>query len=251
MATVSNRTGLGWGTRLLLSLALILAGAAGAAWALARYDAAARFLGVSAGAGIGERRSSRRLTDARAGASSASTRIRRDRQPGESPLQSGDHPRSVSKGRPAVPMHCLLPSRRAVQSIVALRSAISNRCCSTVSAKATLGRWRPSSRALIRAGSPQRPHRAVSRSWSFSPLRWIGRGCVDSIETRARVVNPDQKVGSPVDAAGCTLQPRIGLIARRRSRQGAGRNHAPARRRQRPTMGPPGAAICGGSPCAR
>lgn len=46
MATVSNRTGLGWGTRLLLSFALILAGAAGAAWALARYDAAARFLGV-------------------------------------------------------------------------------------------------------------------------------------------------------------------------------------------------------------
>ena len=47
MATVSNRTGLGWGTRLLLGLALILAGAAGAAWALARYDSAARFLGVA------------------------------------------------------------------------------------------------------------------------------------------------------------------------------------------------------------
>ena len=47
MATASTRTGLGWGTRLLLSLALILAGAAGAAWALARYDTAARFLGIS------------------------------------------------------------------------------------------------------------------------------------------------------------------------------------------------------------
>lgn len=47
MATASNRTGLGWGTRLLLGLALILAGAAGAAWALARYDSAARFLGVA------------------------------------------------------------------------------------------------------------------------------------------------------------------------------------------------------------
>lgn len=47
MATASNRTGLGWGTRLLLGLALILAGAAGAAWALARYEAAARFLGVA------------------------------------------------------------------------------------------------------------------------------------------------------------------------------------------------------------
>lgn len=40
---------MGWGTRLLLGLALILAGAAGAAWALARYDQAARFLGVSPG----------------------------------------------------------------------------------------------------------------------------------------------------------------------------------------------------------
>lgn len=46
MATASNRTGLGWGTRLLLALALMLAGAAGAAWALARFDGAARFLGV-------------------------------------------------------------------------------------------------------------------------------------------------------------------------------------------------------------
>jgi len=47
MATASNRTGLGWGTRLLLGLALILAGAAAAAWVLARYDTAARFLGVA------------------------------------------------------------------------------------------------------------------------------------------------------------------------------------------------------------
>ena len=46
MATASNRTGLGWGTRLLFALALMLAGAAGAAWALARFDGAARFLGV-------------------------------------------------------------------------------------------------------------------------------------------------------------------------------------------------------------
>ena len=46
MATVSNRAGLGWGTRLLLVIALLLAGAAGAAWALARYDQAARFLGI-------------------------------------------------------------------------------------------------------------------------------------------------------------------------------------------------------------
>lgn len=46
MAIVSNRAGMGWGTRLLLGFALILAGAAGAAWALARYDGAARFLGV-------------------------------------------------------------------------------------------------------------------------------------------------------------------------------------------------------------
>lgn len=47
MATASNRTGLGWGTRLILGLALILAGAVGAAWALARYDQAAHFLGIS------------------------------------------------------------------------------------------------------------------------------------------------------------------------------------------------------------
>ncbi|NUS99598.1 MAG: hypothetical protein HOP96_01320 [Sphingomonas sp.] len=47
MATASNRAGLGWGTRLLVGLALVLAGAAGAAWALARYDGAARFLGVA------------------------------------------------------------------------------------------------------------------------------------------------------------------------------------------------------------
>ena len=47
MATASNRAGLGWGTRLLLGLSLVLAGAVGAAWALARYEGAARFLGVA------------------------------------------------------------------------------------------------------------------------------------------------------------------------------------------------------------
>jgi hypothetical protein len=47
MATASNRVGLGWGTRLLLGFALVLAGAAGAAWVLGRYDGAARFLGIS------------------------------------------------------------------------------------------------------------------------------------------------------------------------------------------------------------
>ena len=38
---------MGWGTRFLIALALLLAGAVGAAWALARYDQAARFLGVA------------------------------------------------------------------------------------------------------------------------------------------------------------------------------------------------------------
>ncbi|HEU0284606.1 MAG TPA: hypothetical protein VFR52_05620 [Sphingomicrobium sp.] len=47
MATATNRTGFGWGTRLLLGIALMLAGAAGAAWALARYEGAARFFGVA------------------------------------------------------------------------------------------------------------------------------------------------------------------------------------------------------------
>lgn len=47
MVSGSNRTGSGWGTRLIIALALVLAGAAGAAWALARYDQAARFLGVT------------------------------------------------------------------------------------------------------------------------------------------------------------------------------------------------------------
>ena len=47
MASASNRTGMGWGTRFLIALALLLAGAVGAAWALARYDQAARFLGVA------------------------------------------------------------------------------------------------------------------------------------------------------------------------------------------------------------
>ena len=46
MATAPHRTGLGWGTRLLLVIALLLAGAAGAAWALARYDQASQFLGI-------------------------------------------------------------------------------------------------------------------------------------------------------------------------------------------------------------
>jgi len=46
MATAPHRAGLGWGTRLLLAIALVLVGAIGAAWALARYDQAANFLGI-------------------------------------------------------------------------------------------------------------------------------------------------------------------------------------------------------------
>lgn len=46
MTSVAKSGGMGWSARLLIAVALILAGAAGAAWALARYDQAARFLGV-------------------------------------------------------------------------------------------------------------------------------------------------------------------------------------------------------------
>ena len=46
MATVPNRASLSWSARLLIAIALILAGAAATAWALARYDGVARFLGV-------------------------------------------------------------------------------------------------------------------------------------------------------------------------------------------------------------
>jgi len=47
MASRPNQTGLGWGSRLLIAIALVLVGAAGAAWGLARYHQAARFLGVA------------------------------------------------------------------------------------------------------------------------------------------------------------------------------------------------------------
>ena len=46
MATAPNRGGISWSARLLIAIALILAGAAATAWALARYDGVARFLGV-------------------------------------------------------------------------------------------------------------------------------------------------------------------------------------------------------------
>ncbi len=48
MNTTSYRRQTGWGTRLLIGLVLILAGAAAATWGLAHYEPAARFLGVAA-----------------------------------------------------------------------------------------------------------------------------------------------------------------------------------------------------------
>jgi hypothetical protein len=42
-----NRTGMGWGARLMISLLLIIAGAAAAVWGLAHYKPAARFLGIA------------------------------------------------------------------------------------------------------------------------------------------------------------------------------------------------------------
>lgn len=47
MTSAPHREGLSWGSRLLIALALIFVGAAAAAWGLARYDGAARFLGVT------------------------------------------------------------------------------------------------------------------------------------------------------------------------------------------------------------
>jgi hypothetical protein len=41
-----TRTGLGWGTRFLIALVLIISGAAAATWGLAHYEPAARFLGI-------------------------------------------------------------------------------------------------------------------------------------------------------------------------------------------------------------
>ena len=41
-----TRTGMGWGSRLLVALVLIIVGAAAAVWALGHYQPAARFLGI-------------------------------------------------------------------------------------------------------------------------------------------------------------------------------------------------------------
>jgi hypothetical protein len=45
--TTPTRTGPSWSSRLLIAVALILVGAAAAAWGLARYDQAARMIGVA------------------------------------------------------------------------------------------------------------------------------------------------------------------------------------------------------------
>src|SRR3954466_6331349 len=42
-----TRSGMGWGARLLVALALILAGAAATVWGLAHYQPAARVLGIA------------------------------------------------------------------------------------------------------------------------------------------------------------------------------------------------------------
>ena len=43
----AGRSGMGWGAKLAIALALIFVGAAAAVWALAQYQPAARFLGVA------------------------------------------------------------------------------------------------------------------------------------------------------------------------------------------------------------
>jgi hypothetical protein len=48
MNGTGTRNGMGWGARLLVALALIVIGAGAAVWALARYQPAARFLGIAA-----------------------------------------------------------------------------------------------------------------------------------------------------------------------------------------------------------
>jgi hypothetical protein len=47
MTTTADRPGSGWGVRLLVALALVLAGAAAAIWSLAHYEPAARLFGIA------------------------------------------------------------------------------------------------------------------------------------------------------------------------------------------------------------
>lgn len=47
MTTAGTRSGMGWGAKVLIALALILLGAAAATWGLARSEQAARLLGVA------------------------------------------------------------------------------------------------------------------------------------------------------------------------------------------------------------
>ncbi len=47
MSAPQYRQGMGWGARLFVGLALILAGAAAATWGLAHYSKAARLFGVA------------------------------------------------------------------------------------------------------------------------------------------------------------------------------------------------------------
>ena len=81
MTTAGTKSGLGWGAKILIGLALILAGAAAATWGLARSHEAARLLGVTPSQ-----------------SSSRSAALQSQRADGQSSILEGSSPASAEQG---------------------------------------------------------------------------------------------------------------------------------------------------------
>ena len=251
MNAAASRTRLSLSAKLLIGLALIIAGAAAATWMLARYDRAAHLLGV-APSPPALVRAPQRLAAPAIAAEARPTRPRRRASPSSRRGSRGSRmKRARRSARPGGPTRWWSPSRPAGRSIAACRSAISRRCWSTASATrhpravATIITGSRSPVSLdelvaeyeklgpeLRGGGPQ-------DSWWSNFQRELG-SLVDIRRADVPSVKPDARYRR-------ALEPARGGQCRRR----AGRDDAAARRATGRAVGRQGAPLHRRPPRAR
>ncbi len=225
-----------WTARFAWGLLLLLAGAALATWGLSRWEAGARFLGVAPRqplqvvrqAAATRRRCAASRDEPLAAADAA--RIAAHRIPAGARSRARPRP---PPGRPAAPMPCWSPSPPAGRSIAASRSAISSPCWSSASApqhQAAVATIVTASRDPVRLDSLIAEYEALGTGASRRRAR---RRLVGRLPARARLDRLDPPRRHAVAAAAGALRPGAGAARGRRSRCGAGRDDAPAGRRQR------------------
>ncbi len=240
MNAITSRQGMSWSARLLIGLALVIVGAAAAIWGLARYQPAARFLGIVSQPAVV---SSGPVAVARVPQAPPAPAAQLAQNEAErlailesrlSRVENATHRAEGSAGR-ADGLVVAFAARRAIDRGVAL-GYLEN---------LLVERFGPQHRQAVatiitashRPVRTQRSCRRVRYARSGAPARRFKHGLVVQFRHRAQLARRGAPSGSAEHQSGCALRPRGATLGRGRRRSGARRNHAASWRFERWGLG--------------